>query len=163
MHPILNKKINSKIYDIFDSLNHTDIKYCHWKSNSHLDKSFEAESDFDLLIDREDAAKFVNFLHNFNFKQKFSTANYVYPGFEDYLWFDELSGNIFHFHVHYKLIIGKKNQKNYRIPIEKIIALFRLEIFLVIKEIYIAYTLNLSKLLKKIGRFLFILKSYIIG
>jgi thymidylate kinase len=121
MDSISHRKMDSKIYYIFDSLKNSGIKYCHWKSNSHLDKSFESKCDFDLLIAREDGRKFVNFLHNFNFKKKFSTANYVYPGFEDYLFFDESSGKIFHFHVHYKLIIGKKNQKNYRIPIEKLI------------------------------------------
>ncbi|MCZ6594992.1 MAG: hypothetical protein O6943_08765 [Bacteroidetes bacterium] len=86
-----------------------------------MDKSFESICDFDLLIDSEEATNFEDFLHELNFKKKFSSANYVYPGFADYLGFDEYSGKIFHFHIHYKLIVGKKNQKNYRIPIEKLI------------------------------------------
>jgi len=121
MHSTLPEKFDSKIYTIFDSFRNYDINYCHWKSNSHLDKSFESISDFDLLIDSKDTEKFLTLMHDFKFKRKFSSANYVYPGFDDFLGFDEFSGKIYHFHVHYKLIIGKKNQKNFRIPVEKLI------------------------------------------
>jgi thymidylate kinase len=112
---------NSFITDTFTALNNSDVKYCSWKSNSHLRESFESRSDFDLLIAYEDTTKFLEILSNFNFKKKFSSANYVYPGLEDYLGFDELSGRIYHFHIHYKLIIGKKYQKNFRIPLEKLV------------------------------------------
>ena len=118
---ILEEQKNNTITHIFESLNNSGIKYCHWKSNSHLDCSFESKCDFDLLIDRKDQSKFTRFLTHYNFKKKFSSANYVYPGFDDYFFFDKSSGNIFHFHVHYKLIIGKKHQKNYRLPLEKLI------------------------------------------
>ena len=121
MHSTLHKGVNSRIFRILDSLNRSGIKYCHWKSNSHLDRSFESLCDFDLLVAHDDAPKFVSLLRAFSFHQKFSSANYVYPGFEDYLGFDESSGKILHFHIHYKLIIGKKNEKNYRIPIEQLI------------------------------------------
>ena len=112
---------HSFIFNVFESLNQSGIRYCHWKSNSHLDLSFQSDCDFDLLIAQADAAKFSKILAHYNFKRKFFSANYVFPGFEDYLGFDESSGKIYHFHVHYKLITGKKFEKNYRFPIEELV------------------------------------------
>jgi len=40
------------------------------------------------------------------------------PYVKDYLGFDEDTGKIIHFHVHYKLILGEKKVKNYHLPIE---------------------------------------------
>ena len=116
----MKEKKQSKIFEVFESLNRTAIKYCHWKSNAHLDCSFKSECDFDLLVAYEDASKFITFLTEHNFKKKFSSPNYVYPGFDDYFLFDKQTGHIFHFHIHFKLIIGRKHQKNYRIPIENL-------------------------------------------
>ncbi|MHA1233192.1 MAG: hypothetical protein ACTSPQ_21420 [Candidatus Helarchaeota archaeon] len=73
------------------------------------------------MVDSKDAPEFQKFLIDFGFKLRYSTANKVYPGMEDYLGFGEDYGIIYHLHVHYKLVIGKKNQKNYRLPIEELI------------------------------------------
>ncbi len=106
---------------LFAYLNKEDVSYCHWKSNANLEASFNGETDFDLLVDSKDQAKFSNCLHNFNLKSRRSTANKVFPGMEDYIGFDEESGELYHLHVHYRLVIGRKHRKNYRLPFEKVI------------------------------------------
>jgi len=103
---------------IFTTLNKDKIQYCHWKSNANLSKSFESETDFDLLIAGSDADPFRLGIKKLALKRRHSTSDKVYPGMEHYLGFDEASGNIFHLHVHFKLVIGKRHEKNYRIPIE---------------------------------------------
>lgn len=110
-----------ELINIFAKLNTENIRYCHWKSNWHLSDSFEGDTDFDLLISPRDTNLFHNIINEFGLKTRYSTAEKVYPGMENYLGFDKASGKIFHLHVHFKLIIGKKNRKNYRIPIEELV------------------------------------------
>jgi thymidylate kinase len=110
-----------EVLRIFTILNQEQVRYCHWKSNAHLSRSFESDADFDLLIAARDADRFQLCMKKLKVKRRYSTANKVFPGMEDYLGFDETSGKLFHFHVHFKLVIGKKNQKNYHIPIEDLI------------------------------------------
>jgi len=102
-------------------LNENSIKYCHWKSNEHLSESFCGRTDFDLLISDEDKSAFHFLAVELGLKIRYSTLNKVYPGMEDYIGLDENSGKLFHLHVHYKLILGKKNQKNYHLPFENLI------------------------------------------
>jgi thymidylate kinase len=106
---------------VFTILNEEKIRYCHWKSNANLSESFQSKTDFDLLIDDRDADKFYHCMNSLGLKRRYSSPDKVYPGIEDYLGFDEVSGKIFHLHVHFKLIIGKKYQKNYHMPFEDLV------------------------------------------
>lgn len=108
----------TELFNLFKRLNNEPIQYCHWKSNAHLSKSFDSKTDFDILISNSDGTKFSNFAQANNLKRRYSTADKLYPGMEDYIGFDQSTGKIFHLHVHFKLVIGKQKQKNYRIPIE---------------------------------------------
>jgi len=103
---------------MFDKLH---IEYCHWKSNASLEKAFLSKSDFDLLVRSKDATKLTRCLSKLGFKKIAFTQNFAYPGMEEFIGFDEQTGLLFHFHVHYKLIFGKKHYKNYRLPIENLI------------------------------------------
>ena len=108
-----------ELQNFFSALNYDEVRYCHWKSNAHLSKSFESKADFDLLISPRQSMHFQDIcIQRWSLKKRFSTADKIYPGMEDYLGFDEATGKIFHLHVHFKLIFGKKHQKNYRLPIE---------------------------------------------
>ncbi len=42
---------------IFSSWNDNNIKYCHWKSNEHLEDGLNGETDLDLFIQPEDQTK----------------------------------------------------------------------------------------------------------
>lgn len=104
------------VLEVFEAIHQAGLKYCHWKSNSHLKESFNGDTDFDLLIAREDASAFQRILLNAGFKRRLGTANKVYPGMEDFIGFEVASGKIHHFHLHYNLIMGKKYRKNYVLP-----------------------------------------------
>ncbi len=107
---------------VVDALQHIEqnrIRYCHWKSNVRLDKSFASRTDFDLLVARQDAGRLGACLQQLGLKRRYATAEKVFPGMEDYLGFDEITGRLFHFHVHYSLVLGRKAQKNYRLPLEE--------------------------------------------
>lgn len=109
------------LYKIFTVLNQKNIKYCSWKGNSGLFKSFNGEKDFDLLVSIDDKEAFKKILSSFNYKKRYSTFDKIYAGTEDYIGIDSTNGKMFHLHVYYKLIIGKKFKKNYRIPIEELV------------------------------------------
>ena len=100
------------IKKVFEVLNN-EIKYCHFKSNEHLSDSFNGGTDFDLLIHQCDTYKLQISLLKLGFKRRESTPNKLYPGMEDYIGFDKESGCLYHFHIHYQLIFGKKLSKNY--------------------------------------------------
>ena len=107
------------LHQLFRELNNEAIRYCLWKSNEHLNEAFEFNTDFDLLIDKKDIDRVHELLKNHGMKRRYSTADKVYPGFEDFVGFDKSSGNLYHFHIHYKIIIGGKLKKNYRISFEE--------------------------------------------
>lgn len=102
-----------KISECFEIMNRSGIAYCHFKSNAHLDKSFSGKTDFDLLVARNDIYKLQEILLKYGFKRRESTFNKKNIEMEDFLFFDEITGDIHHFHIHYKLIFGKKYKKVY--------------------------------------------------
>jgi len=108
------------INDFFEILN-KEVRYCHFKSNEHLAESFDGKTDFDILIYREDIYKFQKLMCNFGFKRRLSSANKQYFGMEDYIGFDFETGKLFHLHIHYQLIVGKKLKKNYVLGLESIL------------------------------------------
>ncbi|MEZ4776433.1 MAG: hypothetical protein R3D00_24875 [Bacteroidia bacterium] len=104
------------VSEVFDALKESRVNYCHWKSTVRLKESFQGQTDFDLLVDRKDASQLYHVLNEAGFKRRLGTANKIYPGMEDYIGWDEMTGNIHHFHIHYDLIIGKKFRKNIVLP-----------------------------------------------
>ena len=100
------------------ALKHEQIAYCHWKSNTAIDKSASAENDLDLLIRREDVARFTALLYGLGFKQATLRPDKQLPGVLDFYGFDRRSGTLVHVHAHYQLILGHDGAKNYRVPIE---------------------------------------------
>jgi len=109
-----------KIEDIIHKLN-KEIKYCHFKSNEHLSASFNGETDFDFLIHKNDIYKFQKLVIDLGFKRRVSTVDKQYFGMEDYICFDSENGKLYHFHVHYQLIFGKKYSKNYVLDMNNIL------------------------------------------
>ena len=104
---------------LFNKLNEQNIRYCHWKSNQHLNESLQGRTDFDLLVDRDQEETFRSILYEHCCKSILSPPRRQYPAIEDFLGYDDETGNCFHLHVHYQLILGEQFVKNYRIPLEK--------------------------------------------
>jgi thymidylate kinase len=105
----------------FEYLELNSIRYCHWKSNEHLEEALSGKTDLDLLIHEEDREEFESALKNFSIKEILSPPAKRFPGIYDYLGFDEYSGTLVHLHVHYRLILGQKFIKNHHLPIERVI------------------------------------------
>jgi len=106
---------------LFSELEGQRVRYCHWKSNQHLDAALAGRTDIDILVAREDAARFVSIIASLGFKRFISPPWKTYPGIEDYLGFDDASGALFHLHVHYALMVGRQYVKAHHIPWEKLI------------------------------------------
>ncbi len=104
----------------FQTMNSSDIRYCHWKSNGHLDQALNGNTDLDLLIHQNDEAMFRRCLGQFPFIIMQSPPAKTFPFIEDYLGFDEQSGKLLHLHVHYRLILGQRFIKNHHLPIESL-------------------------------------------
>ncbi len=108
-----------EVSQVFQRLNDEGIRYCHWKSNAHLADSFASKTDFDLLVDPRDATRLRDCLDRWGVRRRLGTPDKVHQGMEDYVGFDWVTGNLFHLHVHFQLIFGRKHEKNYRLPIEQ--------------------------------------------
>jgi thymidylate kinase len=96
------------------------IDYCHWKSNTALDRSARGENDLDLLINRAHAQRFTEILYKMGFKEARPAKDEELPGILDYYGFDRCSGRLVHVHAHFQLILGNDLEKNYRLPIEQV-------------------------------------------
>jgi hypothetical protein len=96
-----------------------DVVYCHWKSNEHLRASMLGRTDLDLLFDRSDASSLSGILAELDFKRFAAVPGRAYPGIEDYLGLDPETGTLVHLHVHYRLTLGERYIKGYRLPWEE--------------------------------------------
>ena len=116
-----NNTALSTLKHLFEALNKQNIRYCHWKSNCRRDKAMTGETDLDLLIDKSEAEIFCSTLYIFDIKLMRSNIYGRYPAMEDYLGYDKETGSLFHLHVHYRLILGRKHVKGYHLPLEKVL------------------------------------------
>jgi len=152
---------------LIDKLAEKKIRYCHWKSNAHLAKSFAGYTDFDLLVHSDDHVRFNEIIFGLNFKKIISPPEKQFPGIEDFLGFDPDTGKLCHLHVHYQLIIGQKFIKNYHLSIERFvlsnlrqingvcIPKAEVELFLLIIRAILKFDLKdtLVSIIKQNGRF----------
>jgi thymidylate kinase len=96
----------------------TGVTYCHWKSNEHLRPGTLGETDLDILVDRESASQVTQVLAETGYKRMAAAPARSYVGIEDYLALDQASGRLIHLHLHYRLVLGEKFLKGYRVPWE---------------------------------------------
>ena len=104
---------------LFDRLHVDDIRYCHWKSNEHLQASFTGATDVDVLFDRRAIIPLTRILGEIGFKRFVVKPGRGYPGIEDYVGYDAATGALTHLHVHYQLTLGEKFLKGHRLPWEE--------------------------------------------
>lgn len=95
------------------------IDYCHWKSNSFLDRSASGANDLDLLVNRSHAQCFIEILSRLGFKETFVTKEDELPGVRNYYGHDQNTGKLIHVHAHFQLILGNDLSKNYHMPLER--------------------------------------------
>lgn len=100
------------------SLHQAEVLYCHWKSNEHLSASMQGLTDLDVLVDRRHHDRMQLALADAGFRPFRATALAGYPAVEDHLAIDEATGRLVHLHLHYRLTLGQKHLKGYRLPWE---------------------------------------------
>ncbi|HEY7685126.1 MAG TPA: hypothetical protein VH833_03355 [Gemmatimonadales bacterium] len=105
---------------MFERFHADGIRYCHWKSNQHLQASMVGKTDVDILVDRRAIVPLTKILGETNFKRFVVKPGRGYPGIEDYVGFDTASGTLTHLHVHYQLTLGEKFLKGHRLPWEEL-------------------------------------------
>ena len=74
--------MNSFILKLFAELNSSDVEYCHFKSNDHIDAGLMGDTDLDIVVLPGDIAALILLLYKFNFKiranlNNISCANYI--------------------------------------------------------------------------------------
>jgi thymidylate kinase len=104
--------------DFFDQLHEAGVVYCHWKSNEHLGAALGGLTDLDLLVERGARQALGEILIRAGFKLFIAAPERGYPGVEDYLTLDPVSGRLIHLHLHYQLTLGEPYLKGYRLPWE---------------------------------------------
>ena len=108
-------EIVEKLLKCFDE---KKVRYCHWKSNIHLQESLNGETDLDILVDRQDASKVSSIFAILNIKRVRSLPYQQYPSISDYIGYDSSSGEFIHIHLHYQLLLGSSGIKECHFPIE---------------------------------------------
>jgi thymidylate kinase len=121
LYPTLKDEQNELkiIRDLCESLEQNSINYCHWKSNTAINRSACGENDLDLLVSRKDIGNFLDILSHLGFKKAEVYSKFELPGISDYYGLDPQTGKLIHAHVHVQLTLGHDATKNYRIPIEE--------------------------------------------
>lgn len=109
----------ASVRKLFDAFAVNNIRYCHWKSNLRLEHGLLGRTDMDLLVDPCQIVLLRRLLTEHNIKLVLAPPGKRYPGIEDYLGFDHETGELFHLHIHYLLVLGEQFVKNYLIPLEK--------------------------------------------
>lgn len=106
------------VEQLVQELGTADVRYCHWKSNEHLDESLVGEGDLDILIARDDTLRAEAVFSKLGFKHFLAVPTKRYNGITDFVGFDEKSGRLVHLHTHYCLTLGMHRLKDYRLPWE---------------------------------------------
>ena len=123
MQKINNHKFSEHlaVRKFLDQVNERGLSYCHFKSNLHVNAGIQGATDLDILISRSDYRSAYTALVDANFKLFRAAPPAGYPAVEDWIGFDEESGELAHVHLHWQLTLGEPNLKGYRIPWESTI------------------------------------------
>lgn len=107
------------ISGLLDVLHKQELRYCHWKSNEHLDASMTGDTDLDVLFDVKQKAKLVRHLETLGFKKFDSIREKQYKDIEDYIGLDLASGKVVHLHAHFRMTMGETYLKGYQLDLEE--------------------------------------------
>ncbi len=107
------------VRDVCAELATEQVSWCHFKSNTFLDRSRTGENDLDLLIARVDEDRFSAVMHRLGFKLARRRRQGL-PGVFDYYGHDDEAGRVVHIHAHFQLVVGDDLTKSYRVPLEAV-------------------------------------------
>jgi hypothetical protein len=124
--PPAGSKILVKLHEVLTAFHRHNIRYCYWKSTRRIHAVLRGESDLDLLVGRPDQHRAEMILLARDFKLFPMQANRDHPSMLSFLGHDEASGRIVHVHLHFRLIVGERLLRNYRLPWEDIVLRYAL-------------------------------------
>jgi thymidylate kinase len=119
--PLVGSAPLAVVAGLFGRLVAEAVVYCHWKSNEHLWPATLGETDLDVLVNRSDSLRLSQILAETGYKRFAAPAESSHAGIEDYLALDDETGKLVHLHLHYRLILGEKFLKGYRVPWERVL------------------------------------------
>lgn len=101
---------------LFAAFNESEVIYCSWKGNDHLDKCLSGIGDIDILVSKDSKSKCYQTLKELEFLHCESQFGYRIPNVEDWIGFDKETGNMIHVHLHFKIVAGKFGIMEYDLP-----------------------------------------------
>lgn len=110
-----------KLRAVLTDFHRHNIRYCYWKSTRRIHAVLRGEGDLDLLVGRSDQHRAEMILLARDFKLFPMLGSRDHPSLLSFLGHDEASGRIVHVHLHFRLIVGKRLLRNYRIPWEDMV------------------------------------------
>jgi thymidylate kinase len=119
--PPAGSKTLAKLHDVLVAFHSHNIRYCYWKSTRRIHAVLRGESDLDLLVEQPDQHHAETILLAHDFKLFPAQANRDHPSILSFLGYDEASGHIVHIHLHFRLIVGQRLLRNYRLPWEDVV------------------------------------------
>lgn len=108
----------STVSSLFERLNSSGVRYCHWKSNWILEDSLAGKTDIDLLVHRQDAPCFRRVLQELGFRPAVEHGSAPLPSVEHQHALDQASGELVHVHSYLRVLTGGSLAKNYHLPLE---------------------------------------------
>lgn len=107
------------IRKLVDALQTRHARYCHWKSNEHLNAAVSGDTDLDVLFEEEARPRVLEALAEAGFRRGRAVWYRRYPFIEDYLAIDAATGKLVHVHAHFRLLVGEESVKSYHLPWER--------------------------------------------
>lgn len=104
--------------ELINKLKINNIRYCHWKSNLLLNEALGGYDDLDLLVHKNDIAKFEELILSLGFKEG-SNNNISFSAVKHFYGHDIETGNILHLHVYYQIKTGPSWTKSMRFDFEE--------------------------------------------
>lgn len=101
---------------LFAAFNDSEVIYCSWKGNDHLDKCLSGIGDIDILVSNESKRKCYQTLKELEFLHCESQFGCRIPNVEDWIGFDNATGCLIHIHLHFSIVAGKYGIMEYDIP-----------------------------------------------
>ena len=143
-------KLSKKLIKRLDK---EEISYCHWKSNLLLNEALNGYDDLDLLVAREDNAKFEMVIFALGFKEG-SNTHLSFSAIKHFYGFDVKSGNILHLHVYTQIKTGPSWTKSMRFDFETYFLqnLVRHESGMKVPEKHIEFVLFIIRVMMKYSK-----------
>ena len=103
------------LVQLFSRLEENGVKYCHWKSNDHVEEGLCGITDLDILVDTSQYSKMQQALAVCGFKRGVPGFSNSLPGVEGYIGLDFESGRLAYVHLHYHIVLGRNRIKEFNL------------------------------------------------